>query len=34
MDQIDLLLALAQIGVGVAGFASLATVLGQAWGSC
>lgn len=31
MDQIDLLLVLAQIGVGVAGFASLATVVGQAY---
>jgi hypothetical protein len=30
MDQIDLLLVLAGIGVGVAGFASLATVVGQA----
>jgi hypothetical protein len=32
MEQIDLLLVLAQIGVGVAGFASLATVVGQAPG--
>jgi hypothetical protein len=31
MDQIDLLLVLAQIGVGVAGFGSLATVVGQAY---
>jgi MFS family permease len=31
MDQIDLLFVLAQIGVGVAGFASLATVIGQAY---
>ncbi len=29
MDQIDLLLAFAQIGVGVAGASSLATALGQ-----
>jgi hypothetical protein len=31
VDQIDLLLVLAQIGVGVAGFASMATVVGQAY---
>lgn len=30
MDQIDLLLVLAQVGVTLAGFASLATVVGQA----
>jgi hypothetical protein len=31
MNQYDILLVLAQIGVGVAGFASLATVVGQAY---
>lgn len=31
MDQIDLLLVLAQIGGAVAGFASLATVVGQSY---